>query len=86
LYNFYRGDGEYLEYHIAVKIPLQVLNNRDAAVRRYKYRVESSATREGILNPWEFISGPTLAHGCIVDRSLKLYAENTTCGCKFKLF
>ena len=81
--NFCRGNGEYLEYHIAVKIPLQVLNNQDAAVRRYKYRVESSATKKGLLNSWEFISGPTSVRGCIVDRCLKLYAENTTCGCKF---
>jgi len=59
-----------------------VLESRNSRVRRYKYRVESSATKEGVLNSWEFISGPKPNLSDIVDRSLKLYDDNATCGGK----
>ena len=84
MYYFCRGKGEYLEYHFSVKIPQKVFTNQDATVRRYKYHVESPATEEGVLKSWELIPIPKQSSG-VIDRSLKLYNDETTCGCKLMI-
>jgi len=73
LYLICRGDGgEYLEYHYTVKIPVQVLKNKNAALRMYKYHVESSGTEMGVLESIELISGPDSNK---FHRSLKHHAN-----------
>lgn len=43
--------------------------------RRYKYYVQSSNTKKGIISQFEFIAGPKTKSGQIIDRSLKLYVD-----------
>ena len=71
MYDSFRDEGNYLELHLTVKIPISILKDSDAKVRKYKYHVESSATENNTLKTLEFISGPH--GGGLIDRSLKLH-------------
>ena len=77
MYNSFRDVGNYLELHLVMKIPISIIQDSNAEVRRYKYHVESSSTENNTLNSLEFISGPK-TRGDVIDRSLKLY-------CKYEL-
>ena len=70
----FRDVNNYLELHLTMKIPMNILKDSDAEARRYKYHVESSATENNTLESLEFISGPQTGGG-IIDRSLKFYFD-----------
>ena len=72
--------GGYLELSYSVKIPMSLLKSH-SSFRRYKYCVDSVATRAGIVNSVEFISGPTTKRGDVIDRCLKLHVSIQQ-GCK----
>jgi len=55
-----------------MKIPMIILQGRDAARRKYKYYVDSIATRGKIFRSVEFIAGPSTKGG-LIDRCLKLH-------------
>ena len=80
--NFSDHDG-YYEFHYCVKIPINVLKNEEPEVHKYKYHVESSATKTGEIESLEFIVGPNTA-GDIIDRFLVLYCHDSQLqsGCK----
>ena len=72
LHVIFRDHKEYHEFHYPVKIPIRLLKDHDAKVRKYKYHVESSATKNGLIRSLEFIVGPT-TDGGIIDRYLTVY-------------
>ena len=61
-----------------------MLKNHDPAVHKYKYHVESSATKNGLIESLEFIVGPATAGG-VIDRFLTVYYNESQLqdGCKW---
>jgi len=53
-----------------------------AEFRRYKYCVDSVATRANIINSLEFIAGPKTSGG-VIDRCLKLHVSTIQSECKY---
>ena len=80
----FRDDKEYLEFYYPIKIPLRLLKNNDPEIHKYKYHVESPATKNSLINSLEFIVGPHTGGG-IIDRYLALpYKDNQLkVGCKW---
>ena len=80
----FRDHKEYHEFHYLVKIPIRLLKSRDPEVHKYKYHVESSATRKGLIKSLEFIVGPTTA-GDVIDRFLAVHFNESQLqvGCKW---
>lgn len=76
MHNSFRDAGTYLELHLNVKIPLCILKDSHAEVRKYKYHVESVATENSTLKSLEFISGPRTQGKIVIDRSLQLYLNH----------
>ena len=74
----YRLEGDYLELGFVMKMPMYIVEH-DAALRRYKYHVESPATRGREVHSLEFISGPKTKGG-LIDRSLLLLSSAIKCG------
>ena len=66
-----RCDGDYCELSFTMKMLTDILKSKDASLRRYKYHVESPATRGGEIYSLEFIAGPK-TRGGVIDRSLSL--------------
>ena len=79
----FRDHDGYYEFHYSVKIPTRLLKNGDSELHKYKYHVESSATKSGSIKSLEFIVGPTTA-GEIIDRYLILHYQSSQLktGCK----
>ena len=69
---FFRDHNKYHEFRYPVKIPVRLLKSHDPEVHKYKYHVESSATKNGLIKSLEFIAGPTTGGG-IIDRYLTVY-------------
>ena len=61
-----------LEFCYAMKVPLEVLNERNAVHRKYKYHVESPLTQSGVVLSLELITGVNNAGG-VIDRCLRLH-------------
>ena len=73
----FRDVDNYLELHLAMKIPISILKDSNVEVRRYKYHVESSATENNMLESLELIPGPHAQTGFgTIDRSLKSYFDH----------
>jgi len=82
----YRLVDDYLELGFVMKMPMYIVKEHNAALRRYKYHVESPATRGGEVHFLEFISGPK-TRGGLIDRSLLLLSSAIKCGGKdIKIF
>ena len=80
----FRNDKEYLEFQYAIKIPVRLLKSNDSEIHKYKYHVESPATRNRLINSLEFIVGPHTGGG-IIDRFLAIHFKNNLLkvGCKW---
>ena len=61
-----------------------MLKDHDAEVHKYKYHVESSATKNGLIESLEFIVGPNTGGG-IIDRYLAIHFNECQLqvGCKW---
>ena len=68
-----------------MKLSIHVLQDQNAALRRYMYHVESPLTQKKYITPLEFIAGRKTKSGYMINRSLKLHIESDKIqrGCKF---
>ena len=84
---FYSSEDGLLEFFYIMKVPLQVLMDRNAAQRKYKYHVESPLVYRGVIASLEFITGINNAKGSVIDRCLRLHVElkSVPNQCKFML-
>ena len=75
---------DYQEFHYPIKIPIQSLKDSQTEVHKYKYHVESPATRNGLIKSLEFIVGPD-TDGGIIDRYLAVNCRDSELrvGCKW---
>lgn len=73
----------YLELIFSMKVPLQVVKETNAVLRKYKYHVESPLTQKGSISSLEFIAGIKTGRGEVIDRSLRLHVlDPIQNGCK----
>ena len=80
----FRNHKDCQEFHYPIKIPIRLLKDGQIEVHKYKYHVESPATRNGLIKSLEFIVGPH-TDGGIIDRYLGVNCRDSELkvGCKW---
>lgn len=71
----FRSEDGYQELTHVVKVPMKLLKDQNAALRSYKYHVESPLTQKGHISSLEFIAGIKTRSGQVINRSLRLHMQ-----------